>query len=269
MSVFKQSEQSDVKQAVFLTFWLSAIPTKSLTNINFFAMKYYLFDYYVDKTVNKYPQCVPSYRQPGNYDINSESSRTKLLHTEFPKVKPDLIFFLEKNANLTSLVAPDNMGTAQGLLMNRELYEVFNKYKLYNSKFYDASVVYEAKEYEYFWLHVVLDYDDPNVDFNRTTYVKQTSFTTPGIQANADVPELRYSNMSDKSKDYERTGHVRINKLSLVDDFVRKEYDFFRFLACSTDIKYFVSEPLLKEVAKLKPTGCRFAKQNILHEYSY
>lgn len=232
-------------------------------------MRYYLFGYYPDEVVKKYPQCMPVQEQPDNYDIESETSRTKLNAYEFPKAKPHLSFFLEKKAGLTNLIGPSNMGTADGLLMDRSMFEIFNKYKLYNSKFYEASIVYKKDKYEYYWLHVLLDYWDTNVDFNRTTYVKQKSLTIPGVQVSGDIHEIKYSNLEEKSEDYDRIGDVRINKLFLTEDFVKEEYDFFSFIACNTDLGYFVSERLLKEMAKLKPTGCRIFKQNILEEYTY
>lgn len=231
-------------------------------------MKYYLFDYHPDESVKKYPQCLSVFRKPDNYDTNAETSRTRLNAYEFPKINPKLTFFLAKGAGLTSLIGPDNMG-ADGLLMDRSVYEIFKKYNLYNSRFYEATVHYKDKSYEYYWLNYIHDLKDPHIDFSKTTYVDLGRYDKSGIRNHVGLTEIKYNNQKEVSAHNLENWNISINKLYLTDDFVNKEYDFFRFLACITSPRFFISERLLQELATLRPTGTVVSKQNVLHEYSY
>lgn len=231
-------------------------------------MKYYLFDH-AAVDVGVYPQ-VGSYMDFSDYDKNAETSMTKLRSDRFPDVKPDLRFKLKKRARLTNFI-DSFAGRARGLLMDKKMYELFNKYKLYNARFYDASVFFKDKKYDYYFLQVVFDRYDPAVDFSKTTYIEVpiNEYRGIGVKFREGCPEIQFKNIDEYVNASNEKINLSINKLILTSTFLENEYDFFYFLACELSPKYFISEKLYNELMTAKPTGCRFDVQNVLEEYSY
>jgi hypothetical protein len=232
-------------------------------------MKYYLFNYGVNN-VGTYPQ-TRHYTAFRDYNENAETSMLKLRRDRFPDVKPDLRFILQKGANLSNFVAPSNMGRSSGIMMDKKMYALFSKYKLYNARFYEASVIYRATKYDYYWLHVVFDRYDPAVDFSKTTYIEvpNNQFNGIGVKTREGCPELIFKNIDDYLEAASINFNLSISKLILTSKFLENEYDFFAFTACFLSPRYFISERLYNDLLSAQPTGCSFDVQNVLEEYSY
>jgi uncharacterized protein DUF1629 len=154
---------------------------------------------------------------PDGYTVrfyDRPNSMTKLNNDEFPKDNTELIWQMEPKAILTDVVSASNI-TAQGLLCNNKVREIFESHKLCEHKFYPATLIHEGKELNYHWFHPI-EQDLDIIDFEKSEFAltDYARFAKESIYLNS------YSDVSKIREAKPRNRLLSIMKLKLIESIV-------------------------------------------------
>ena len=136
-------------------------------------MKYFLLKTTVDteETGNQYPAVV----SVKDYEFKSEYSAHKLRTDSFPNFIPDLRFDLVNGAKLTDVIGQATI-SARGLLVSKQVKEIFTNYSCIPYKTYKAFINIKSKKEEYYWIHFVWKEGIELIDYKSSKwYIKRIS----------------------------------------------------------------------------------------------
>lgn len=172
---------------------------------------------------------------------------TKLNNREFPDFKPELLFELEKNAKLTDAINPSNI-SANGLIVNHKLRQIFEGSIMKSHNFYEARVIYKSVSYDYFWLHFVKS-DFQGLDLNRSIFYS----TLMGVY---EIEEVSFKNLEEaKQIMREKSCLIKPKKLVLDQEGAINLKEVF-YLPYIREIV--VSERIYNQMKDEKITGLEF-----------
>lgn len=198
------------------------------------------------KKIGHYIQCKGV---PTGYTISIYKDATKLSSTEFPTFPPKLIWELEEKAILTDILSPSNIN-GRGLLVNKSVKEVLEKFNLWKVKFHPADVYVKEKNYEYYWLQV-LDSGFEGIDFKDTYYVK-TTFRN-GLTQNLQIDSVEEYRQEFELCKGPSLMWIGCEKLKLTDAF--SHYNIF--VKSNVSITALIVNEALKKALSIF-TGIRF-----------
>jgi len=216
--------------------------------------KYYLLGYGTGEEVGGvYPQ---TEGLPPGYDEDSPASMTNLSNWEFPAVDPDLRFELSPEAVLTNVVSPSNIN-ASGLLVDREVRDILEEFHVMNHAFYEASLAANGIPYKYYWLHMVPP-DHSGIDFSRSTFA---TFMMPLFRfGKKDVVKCR--DEAEMHEHIDKDDRFGFDVLYLTSDFMKQQYDLFRFPRIGTSPPLIASDRLCDELTGRGITGLKIVPQD-------
>lgn len=215
-------------------------------------MKYFLITSATDKKETGVlgPQCMVF---PKGYNLQwyeQQNSMTKLNNGAFPQNNPDLLFELDKKANLTDFIS-QSIISARGFLINEKVKNIFKGFLLPEHKFFQAQVCFQNKVFIYYWLHL-LDNNYSNIDYSSSKFYE--GITQGWKNVDASIQSLNDIVNFRKEKKLIFTEKLILNGIL--------PYDIFLYSLIHQDI--FVSEKLVQKLIQNKITGYKIYGEGVL-----
>lgn len=178
----------------------------------------------------------------------------QLKYGRFPDFKPELSFALEKKAKLTDVLSQASV-SADGLLINERVKDIFEKYNLIDHCFFSAQVRdQKEKSHLYYWLHLVAkqEYIDW-IDFPGSTFLLEKGIGNfEHVRINS---KEEYDQKEREAEDMDTLATIVIDRIVGSSSFDKK---LSLFVFPKIDNRIFVSSDLKEELSNSGVTGIEF-----------
>jgi hypothetical protein len=119
------------------------------------------------ETGDQYPQILMMSKQQ---DFDDDNGVYVFSRISLPQTNPELRFLLlDRAAKITDVISAE-MLRMTGFLINERVKDILSQYRLPEHRYYEAYVLDQLnnKEYKYYWLQMVVNYDLRYIDINES-----------------------------------------------------------------------------------------------------
>jgi len=174
----------------------------------------------------------------------------------FSAIDPKIDFLtLKKGARLTDLLS-SSMFVLLGFIVSRRFKELFEQFKLPQCKFYKTPVKSGDVLHEYFWIHMLLQYEGKTFDewqTSNTDFPKSKFYIEKYLNKIGDIEITSYEDLINKQKELDFGKSIKAEKLVMSQSFLVQMPDAFKIPLLSNE--WIIKDNFYNAIVKAGITG--------------